>query len=391
MIFRRLIVLAIALLLAVQVVRNAAVSALATLHPDSAVRLWSDHPSVEISLALAGIGRASRARSPIDGRAFEMIDDAATKSPLAPEPYLVRGVEAQVGGHFDAAKNAFLAAQWRDPRSMPAAYFLANYYFRAGQPLEGLKQTVILARLSPNGAGAAAPFVAVYAQDRSNWPKVRALFRSQNWLEEGVLAALARDPRNTDAILALSDAGHRRPGSTWLRVLLSSLVASGDYARARQIWSSLGGGHANSDLLYDTTFSAPDAPPPFNWSLASSTIGLAERQPGGRLHLIFYGNVDGQLATELVLLPPGNYHMQMQLVGSSVHPEAVQWSIRCDKAPEAVSTASVDDVAGRGWDFEVPANCPAQWLRISGRSGDVAQQSDVTITGLILAHVGPNA
>ncbi len=390
MIVRVVIVVAAALLLAVQVVRNASVEALATLHPASAAKLWATHPSVEISLVLAEIGRASRDRRQIGAAAFAMIDDAAAKSPLSPEPFLVRGVQAQTEGEGAAAARAFRAAQWRDPRSMPAAYFLANYYFRAGQPLEGLEQTAVLARLSPRGADAAVPFVAAYAQDPRNWPAMRALFRSQENLEDGVLFTLARDPRNTGAILALADADHRKPGSNWLPVLLSSLAGAGDYARARAIWSSIGGGSGNQ-LLFDAGFSNPGPPPPFNWSFASSTVGLAERQPGGHLHVIFYGNEDGVLASQLVLLPAGRYRLQMQLAGSPVHPETLRWSIRCDKSSDPISVIPIDQAARNGWTFDIPANCPAQWLELSGRSGDIAQQSEATIASLTLARAGPNA
>jgi HAMP domain-containing protein len=304
LIVRRLIVVAAALLLAVQVVRNAAVDALAPLRPGAAAKVWAGHPSVEISLGLAEIGKASAGRKPIAPSTFAMVDDAALKAPLSPDPFLVRGVQAQVAGDMGAAKRAFLAAQWRDPRSMPAAYFLANYYFRSGDTLEGLQQTVVLARLSPRGAIAAAPFIAAYASDRRNWPLMRELFRRQGWLEEAVLAKLADDARNTDAILALADAKRRTPDSAWLRPLLSSLVSSGDYARARAIWSSIGRAQAGSSLIFDPGFSQPDPPAPFNWSLASSTVGLAERQPGGRLHVIFYGNEDGCSPASSCFFPP---------------------------------------------------------------------------------------
>src|SRR6185437_12616001 len=160
LIVRRLIVVVVALLLAVQVVRSAAVTALATVHPETAAKFWARHPSVEISLGLARIGRAARERKTIDQNVFAMIDDAAVKSPLSPEPFLVRGVQAQTAGDAEAARLAFLAAQSRDPRSLPAAYFLADYYFRAGDALPGLQQTVLLARLSPGGPTAVAPFVA---------------------------------------------------------------------------------------------------------------------------------------------------------------------------------------------------------------------------------------
>ena len=389
MILRRIAVVLLALLLAVQVVRNAAVAALAPLRPDSAARLWPSHPAVEISRGLAAIGRASRERNVIDPRVFAMIDDAAAKSPLSPEPYLVRGVQAQTAGDLNTARSAFLAAQWRDPRSMPAAYFLANYYFRARQPLEGLRQTATLARLSPNGTASVTPFVAAYARDRSNWPQIRALFRSQAGLEGGVLVALAQDPRNADAVLALADTKHRGPDSQWLQVLLSTLVASGDYARARSIWESVGDGRADGKLIFDSSFSNAAPPPPFNWSFASSTVGLAERQPGQRLHVIFYGNQDGVLAGELLLLSAGAYRLQMQLAADA-HPELLLWSIRCDKSPDPIASIRIDEAASRGWAFEVPADCPAQWLELSGRSGDISQQAEATITGFNLTRAGPN-
>lgn len=391
MIARRLIVVAVALLLSVQIVRNAAVFALAPLQPSSAAKVWTDHPAVDLSLALADIGTAARERKAIGAHAFAMIRDAAAKAPLSPEPFLVHGVQAQVEGRSEAAKRAFLEAQWRDPRSMAAAYFLANHYLRTGNVLEGLKQTVVLARLSPSGPIAAGPFIAAYARDPVNWPQMRELFRSQSWLEEGVLIILARDAGNADAILALADAKHRSPTSSWLHPLLATLVASGDYARARAIWSSIGGGRVGNDLLFDADFSRPDPPPPFNWSLASSTIGLAERQPGGRLHVIFYGNEDGVLAGQLLLLPPGSYRVQMQ-IASPLRPETLRWSIRCDKnGSDALSSAAIDQIAMNGWTFEVPQDCPAQRLELSGRSGDIAQQSEATISGLKLTRASAGA
>jgi hypothetical protein len=389
-IVRRLIVIAVALLLAVQIVRNASVSAFATLRPDSAAKAWAGHPDVEISLALADIGLAARDRKPIGEKTLAMIDDAAAKAPLSPEPFLVHGVQAQVAGDGETAKAAFLAAQWRDPRSMPAAYFLADYYLRSGHVLEGLQQTVVLARLSPRGAGAAAPFIAAYARDRSNWSLMRQLFRSQDWLEDGVLTNLAQQPGSADAVLALADAEHRKPDSSWLQPLLSSLVASGDYARARAIWSSVGGGQA-SNGLFDADFSQPEPPPPFNWTLASSTVGLAERQPGKRLHVIFYGNEDGLLAGQLLVLSPGTYRLQMQLTGSTVNPEALRWSIRCDKSQEPLATGDFERVTRQGLTFLVPASCSAQRLELSGRSGDIAQQSEATITNLSLSAAGTHA
>jgi hypothetical protein len=340
---------------------------------------------------MAEIGTSARKRSRIDERSFDAIGDAAIKAPLSAEPFLVHGVRAQLSGNLEGATQAFLAAQWRDPRSLAAAYFLANHYLRHGDAYRGLEQTSLLARLSPGGAAAAAPFVAAYAQDPSNWPTIRALFRSQPGLEDAVLRALARDPRNADAIMAISNPAHRTPGSEWLATLLNSLVTAGQYSRARAIWSAVAVERTGSALIYDADFTSPQAPPPFNWSLTSSTVGLAERQPGSRLHLIFYGNRDGVLASELVMLAPGTYRLDLQLVGTPLRPELMLWSIRCDRKSETVSSASLQTVARRGWMFAIPGNCPAQWLEISGRSGDIAQQAEATLARLRLQRAGADA
>ena len=61
---------------------------------------------------------------------------------------------------------------------------------------------------------------------------------------------------------------------------------------------------------------------------------------------------------------------------------------RCDKEKEPFATVGIADAATRGWTFKVPPGCSAQWIELSGRSGDVAQQSDVTIGGLALKRAG---
>jgi hypothetical protein len=212
------------------------------------------------------------------------------------------------------------------------------------------------------------------------------LFRSEKGLEDGVLRALAQDPENADAILALADADARNPGSNWLPILLNRLVEAGDYEKAREIWTSIGRGRS-AGPLYDSDFSAPQAPPPFNWALESSSVGLAERQRGKRLHVIFYGNVDGPLARQLLQLSPGTYRLQMQVVRGPQHPELLSWSVKCDKSNSTLGSVGIGEAAARGWTFQVPANCPAQWIELSGRSEDIAQQSDVTIGGLTLKRV----
>jgi len=142
-------------------------------------------------------------------------------------------------------------------------------------------------------------------------------------------------------------------------------------------------GAGSAELLHDANFRDNRSPPPFNWQLTSSTVGLAERQ-GGRLHVLFYGGEDGTLASQLLLLPPGNYRLSMRLAGDPARAHALTWALWCDKAAQPLASVTLDVAAARGWSFQVPAGCPAQWLKLSGVSADVPQQIDVSIDGLTL-------
>lgn len=388
---RAVLAVGAALLLAVQVVRNAAVQAFAEASPTVSASVWSGHPSSKTGVAMTAIARASRARQPIPSSAFAAMSDVAAKAPLAPEPFLVRGVQAQLAGDRATALRAFEAAQWRDPRSLPAAYFLADYFVRSGQVGPGMREVAALARLSPGGGGAAIPYLTQYAAIPANWPAVRQLFRSDPQLKQPVLVALASDIRTVPATLALADPVEAGTPQ-WLASLVATLIGAADYSRAHAIWLRFAGRSSRpGELLHDPDFRDTVTPPPFNWSMTSSTVGLAERQKGGRLHVLFYGDEDGTLATQLLLLPPGSYRMSMRLLGDPARAHALTWALWCDKTAQPLSSITLDTAAARGWQFQVPKGCGAQWLKLSGTSADMPQQVDASVTGLSLSKVMPGA
>jgi hypothetical protein len=386
---RRLFVVVVALPLAVQVVRNAAVAEWADTSPASAFRAWPSHAAAELALGMTEIGTAAHEHKPIGPATFAIIEDAAVKAPLAPEPFLVRGVQAELKGDSNLAAQAFAAAERRDPRSVPARYFLADIFFRAGDSRRTLEQIGALARLTPNGSVTIAPYLAAYAKNRSAWPDLRELFQSNPGLADASLADLGHDPANADAVIALADT-RTAAGSQWAPTLVNTLVGAREYAKARAVWAATSHVRLPADVtLYDGGFIDSTSHGPFNWTLTSSTVGLAEREAGGRLHVIYYGQEDGLLAQQLILLPPGAYRLTMAVSGDLSRAKAMNWSLRCDGSSKPFASVGLD-AAARGWIFAVPPGCAAQWLELSGASADISQQSEAMISNLKLSAVRPN-
>ena len=391
MIVRRLLIGLIALAMAVQLVRNAVVQALAETRPADAVRAWQGHPDAELASGLTAIATAAGERTAISPVVFSEMLDAARKEPLAPEPFLVRGVQAQLAGNGPLAERAFLAAKLRDGRSLPARYFLADLYFRRGDSARGLPEIGVLARLAPNGIQNLAPYVAAYAKNRATWPQLKALFATDPRLEAETLVQLAADSRNTEAVLALAGPGRVSPSSLWLAPLLQNLIKVGQYERSRAIWASVSRIRLDrSALIFDPGFTRGDAPPPFSWALTSSTVGFAERQRGGGLHVTFYGQEDGALASQLLVLAPGQYRLMTNAPGALTNVEALQWRLTCEGATAPFASVPFS-AAIRGWTFAVAPGCGAQKLELFGSSADIPKQSEASIRSVNIIAERPNA
>ena len=388
---RAILVSSAALLAGFVVVRNAGVAQYAETRPELAARIWPSHPASKLWSGLTEIGLSARVRKPVSPGTLAKIRDAAAKSPLAPEPFLVRGVEAQLAGDRRLAGQAFLAAKLRDGRSIPARYFLAEQYFRSGDAAHGLREIALLARMVPNGVAGLAPFIATYAKDERNRPQLLSLFRSDPQLEGAALTTLASDAANADLVLELANSSNRQP--LWAERLLQTLVAAGQYEKAHGIWARLAHiAPSSSQLVFDPGFRGSDAPPPFNWALTSSTVGLAERQPGGRLHVVFYGQEDGVLASQLLVLAPGHYRLAMSVAGDLSHAGSLSWTVTCAASNTELVSLRLSDskLASQGVTFDVPVDCSAQHLQLVANAPELPQQADITVSGLNLSRVPGN-
>ena len=387
---RTIAVALLALLAAWQVIRSAFVQAYGADEPAKAAALWPSHPDILFKTALDEIANAAATGHPVPRQQIEAIYAAAARAPLAPEPFLVRGVDAQLAGNPTLAGRAFEAARQRDPRSLAAHYFLADHFLRTNQPEAGLEELARLTRLVPNGIASVAPYYARYAKERGGAARMKKVLGEHPEFAPDVMAALAMEASNADLILYLAG-DHPEPQGEpplWHGRLVEGLVASGQYRKARVIWSQLSGEQFASDSgLFDPQFSGKKAPPPFNWSLLSTASGLAEEQGNGRLHVIYYGRDNADLASQTLTLRPGRYRLSLKVEGGTKSLSSLAWKLSCLPAKRTLLSLALAAPQGQPvGDFTIGSDCPAQLLSLTGTPPDYPETVDVTLSALSLTR-----
>jgi hypothetical protein len=206
-------------------------------------------------------------------------------------------------------------------------------------------------------------------------------------MANAALTVLAADARNAGLVLSLADPAKSPQPGAWPARLIASLIDAGNFTAAHEVWRRAARLTPTlNEPIFDSGFKGSDALPPFNWTLASSTLGLSERRPAGTLHVIYYGQDDGVLAAQLLLLSPGRYRLSAEVSGT--RPGALAWIVTCAGASGPLARLPLDPAAAaNGVGFIVPVNCRAQKLELAGQSSDMPQQTDVSIRALRLERL----
>jgi hypothetical protein len=386
---RAITIIVPALLLSALVVRNALVDAYGPRDPAKAAAFWPGHPSLVLAAGLEEVGAAAASGRPVNPATVRHMLATSAKVPLAPEPFLVLGVEAQVAGDEALARRAFLAARRRDPRSIAARYFLADHYLRSEQIAQGITEISALTRLVPQSLDAIAPHLAAFARMPGGLKPIRTLLRDEPQLEPLLLNQLAADSRDLSLALSLWSGRTGVSEKSWQTRLLNTLVEAGRYQEARAAWSRFSPGASPPGEL-DSGFRA-DALPPFGWTFASGPAGVAEPEGAGRLHILYYGRDNMVLASQLLMLQPGHHRLAMQIGGLSPSARSLAWRLRCLRDSRSLALLDLTS-AKRGilvMDFIVPAQgCEAQSLELAGTAPELPEQADLTIADLRLVRSG---
>ena len=369
------------------VVRSAFVAAYADLDLARAERVWPGHPSVLASRALLEAAQASAQTRPLQRSTQALLADVARIAPLAPQPFLIAGAEAQRNREDAAAERLLLSARQRDPRAAAAHYLLAQQYISQGRFDRGMPEAAVLARLLPGSVEPLASAFANYLTTVAVPDGMSEVLKSNPALAERIFSDLSANPRNADLLLKIAPRELINPAPPWQSNLINKLVEAGDYQRARQVWARLAGHRTDqSETIHDPHFEGSSAPEPFNWTFATQGA-VVEPQSGG-LHILYFGRDDTAIAHQLLVLRPGRYRLQMDVSGQVADPQAVRWTIVC--LPGRAELLDAPVAPGKiELDLTVPSSgCAAQQLALSAQGAGHGGSSDFLISNLRLARAG---
>ena len=365
--------------LGILVVRDAVLRSSLPDDPREAVLVWPAHPATVIADGMARIGQAASRHHPVEDSLTDPIIGAARRAPLAIEPFLVAGVKQQTIGNDARAGQLFLAAEQRDPRAVAPHLFLSAHYSKVGQVGRSLSELGKLIHLVPGSAGEIAPKIAASMQKTSGPAMMRELVAESPELRSDIMAALATDARNLDLVLSLRTGAS---SSDWQPVMIQSLVSAGKYDRALALWTDtnkVGILRPQRPLLFDPDFRRKLAPP-FGWTLADASItsGVVEPAESRGLHVISYGRDAFTLASQTLLLSPGNYVFNQNTDSASGNISLLIWQVSCIGSQQKLGQMAL--VRGQASaQLSVPNNCPAQRLELLATLGDLPETLDATL------------
>lgn len=383
-----LLVVLLSLFPAIAVIRTAMVYAFAPAFPEVAGRFSPDHPRVVM-------GRVEQALEDgmglVNGETKSAARQALRRAPMLEEPMLLAGIDRLVTNDDQQAKQFLTHALARNPRSELTRLLMLEVDLRTGDVQRAVSDMTILGRLLPNSQTVFVPELARMARDPRTSRTLAPTLRSDPIMLAGVLRYLAENGASPRLVLELAGAVPIAPPGRdipdWREPLLRAMVGRGDFAGAKRLWTAFAGikQEPRGEAIYDQRFRGLPGLPPFNWALSSSEIGAAEPDRSGGLQVEYYGRTPGELAAQLVVLAPGRYRLAFRAEGEIKDPQhRLFWKVQCpgkDGAVLAEIPIANISYAGRtiAGDFSIPADCPAQWLRLVGQPTEFPKIESVVI------------
>jgi hypothetical protein len=265
---------------------------------------------------------------------------------------------------------------------------------------EAMRYAQILVKTRQQVFSYVGPILAGIAENQGSSKNLTKLLVTDPAIRKGFFPNLLpsiSDARTPLVILLALKGTTSPPTVAELRGYLNFLVDRKFYDLAYYTWLQFLPAQQLGQVgnLYNGSFEAEPSGMPFDWvwkETPGATIQVAERsdQKGGHALNIGFasGRVEFSGATELVMLPPGNYQLRGSYKADLTTQRGLQWRVTCaggEGSPLGESTPIPEQttpVAGQrsSWqDFEfsfaVPKDgCPAQYVALVSTARSASEQ-----------------
>lgn len=358
---------------------------LARVLPERAHALNPRQPVAALSLA----EEALRARRLTDATALAAT--ALANDPLDGRALRVLGAVAELGGDRPRALQLMTIAARRAPRDAPAQFWLAINALADRDLPAAIARLDRLLRFEPAALQNAFPVLATIATNRIGAPALApVLVRMPNWRPEFMSGVIQQAPDVRD-LMHLAIAIDKAGGAlTPLERSLyeQRLIAAGE-------WDQLQTLSGASDGVHDPGFDGSGQGPLTGWQI-DTTPGADTLIRDSTLQISFYGRrVPYRAVSQMLFLRPGHYQLSGRVKLENLDAaQGMRWVVWCHNGREPLG-ATVAQRGSRDWsafatEIQVPADCPAQWLRLELYARIAAEQQvsgrvlydDVNIEGI---------
>lgn len=325
------------------------------------------------------------------------IKAAASRHPLAAEPFSLLGADAMARGDTRRGEMLLIEARRRNPRDRLARLSLLEFYLKTNQITAATTELTVLTRLVNRAGDLVVPLLAQLAENAGARSAVAAALRGDPLLD-AVLDRLTETHAAPAVVLDLAKGrqpdtpGMRAPA--WQAAVVNEMIAAGDGLQARALWAKFNNVPATAGGgVFNPKFQRMAATPPFNWDLTSSSLGAAEIKRRGGLMVEYYGRDSGDLATQTLLLAPGTYELRVTLEGNADgQGSRLGWKLDCvgGKTPlleiplKGIKYAPKTLLAT----FTVPAGCAAQTLSLEGVAQEFPTNQSLEVSEVRIDKAG---
>ena len=333
--------------------------------------------------------------------------DALVRSPFDVRALRVFGLTEARAGREDAADEILtLAGNW-SLRDDPAHAWLVERRLRRGDYASSFAHADTLVRRRED----IQPQVfrlftaAAVADPQRALPVVASLLSAKPPWRPAYLASLNLTPEGLQVagnLAILLQAGREPFSNQELQDLYGSLINAGGIQAIQTVRGRLNR-PSLATLVTNSGFDEADHPGPFQWRLyekagIAAEITADDLAPSNvALRVVYDGYATGTVAEQLVYLAPGAYRLTAAVRTESGNPvDRLAWTLTCATAGGGERASTPAGAAGAptgAWTtlsgrFEVPANCPAQWLRLETRAADRRDPTLVWFDRVRLARAG---